>query len=101
MAYTDTFDAATTEGSVLRKQVAVALVKAAQDIVNDTVDPPANQPARLNLARAIREQGGPTRWADTFIWRVLENASIAAAPTTSTDNDVQFVVNSLIDDFAF
>jgi len=42
----------------------------------------------------------PVTEAERWIWSVLENATIQAAPTEATDNDVQFVVNSLVNTMA-
>lgn len=38
--------------------------------------------------------------AERFLWGVVGNASIQASLDNATDNDIQFVVNSLIDTFA-
>ena len=93
MAYTDIYNAATVADHVLRKQVAVALAKAAVDIQNE--DPAtANHSQRLSWARKAADD--PVAWAEKAIWIVLENATIQAAPTTTTDSDVQFVVNSAV-----
>lgn len=98
MAYTDVYNAATDPAAALRKQVTVALVKAAADIRNESAGT-ANHVRRAAWADLVVSDG-PTVWADRVIWRVLENATIAAAPATATDNDVQFVVNSLVNYYA-
>lgn len=93
MAYTDIYTAATDETHVLRKQVAVALHKAAVDVMNED-DQTADHSQRVAWAR--RALADPVGWAEKAIWKVLENATIQAAPAEATDNDVQFVVNSAI-----
>jgi hypothetical protein len=100
MAYTDIYTAATDDTHVLRKQIAVAMQKAATDIINEDAGT-ANHANRLAWARrCINSNEGPIRMAERWIWKVLENATIQAAPAESTDNDVQFVVNSLADTMA-
>ena len=96
MAFTDIYTAATSADSVLRQQIAVAMFKTAVDIINE--DPStANHYNRLAWARKVtNSNSAPVTEAEKWIWKVLENSTIQAAPTTSTDNDVQFAVNSII-----
>ena len=100
MAYTDIYTAATDDTHVLRKQVSVAIHKAAVDVINEDsgTDNHAN---RITWARKVTSSNmSPVTEAERWIWKVLENATIQAAPTTSTDNDVQFVVNSIVNQMA-
>lgn len=96
MAYIDIYAAATDDTHVLRKQVAVALHKAAVDILNES-DATANHAQRMAWARRVFSD--PVAWSEKAIWKVLENATIQSAPAAATDNDVQFVVNSAIASF--
>jgi hypothetical protein len=98
MAYVDVYDAATNEANSLRKKVAVAVVKAVADIRNESAGT-ANHARRLLWCDRVTADG-PQIWAGIVIWRVLENATILANPTTATDNDVQFVVNGLVNYYA-
>ena len=99
MAYTDIYTAATTSSTLLQ-QTAVAIKKAAFDITNES-EGTANHAQRLQWARNVHlTDEAPVKWAKKMIWRVLDNATIQADPTAATDNDVQFVVNSLVDEFA-
>ena len=93
MAYTDIYAAATVADHVLRKQTAVALHKAAVDIINES---PATEEHSQRMAWARRVIADPEGWAAKAIWKVLENVTIQAAPTEATDSDVQFVVNSIV-----
>ena len=96
MAYTDIYTAAVAEDSVLRKQIAVAMFKAAVDIINEDVSY-ENHYNRLVWARKIlASNSAPITEAEKWIWRVLENATIQANPATATDSDVQFVINSIL-----
>lgn len=97
MAYVDIYAPATDETHVLRKQVAVACHQAAVNVINE--DPgTANHANRLRWAnKTTASNAGPVNASERWIWKVLENASIQANPTTSTDNDVQFVVNGIVD----
>lgn len=96
MAYTDIYTAATNEASTLRQKIAVAMFKAAVDIVNE--DPSYdNHYNRLVWARKVlANNSAPVTEAERWIWRVLENTTIQADPANAVDNDVQFVVNSIL-----
>lgn len=99
MAYSDIYAAATDATSPLRGQVAVAVAKAATDIVNEAANT-TNHANRLSWARrVVANNDAPLTEAINMLWKVLENATIQAAPTTAADTDVQFVVNSLVDTF--
>jgi len=96
MAYTDIYDAAVVADSTLRKKITVAVQKAATDIVNE--DPQTAQHSqRLAWARAVLRD--PVVWSGKVVWVILQNPTIAAAPASATDNDVQFVVNSNVNAF--
>jgi hypothetical protein len=83
----------------LQQQVEVAGVKACEDIKNE--DPAT--PDHVNRAEWAMwySKNSQTGWV-SFAWSVAMNATIQAAiqadPTgaTITDNDVQFVVNSVL-----
>jgi hypothetical protein len=74
----------------------VALHKAASDIATED---PATADHSQRVAWARRVFSDPVEWAEKTVWIVMQNATIAAAPTTATDSDVQFVVNSNIATF--
>ena len=93
MAYIDIYAAATVSDHVLRKQTAVALVEAAVDVMNES---PATEDHAQRMAWARRVLSDPVGWAEKAIWKVLENATIQAAPTEAADGDVQFVINALV-----
>jgi hypothetical protein len=96
-AYTDRVDAARNTDSPLFRQVIAALWKAAQDITNESAGT-AQHTQRLAWATRVRFGGYDSAavWAKRVLPQVLENATIGAAPATSSDNDVQFVVNALV-----
>jgi hypothetical protein len=93
MSYADIYNAATVTDHNLRKQVAVALAIVAMDIANESAAT-ADHSQRLAWARRVATD--PVGWAEKAIWKVLENATIQAAPTQATDGDVLFVVISAI-----
>jgi len=96
MAYTDIYTAATTSDHVLRKQIAVAMFSAAVDIINEA-ESTANHYNRLAWAKkVVSSNSAPLTEAEKWIWKVLENATIQASPAAAEDNDVQFVVNSIL-----
>lgn len=99
MSYAAIYDSATEAASSLRKQVAVALHKAAVNVRNE--DPQTvNHARRLQWSEQVLSQGGIEAMTTAMIWSVLENATIQADPAAAFDNDVQFVVNSLVNQFA-
>ena len=96
MAYIDIYTAATVVDSILLKQIVVSMFKSAVDILNESPDAD-NHANRVVWARKVTDSpasllADASRW----IWKVLENGAIQAAPTTSSDNDVQFAVNSIL-----
>lgn len=105
MAYEDIYAATGADPAKPRliKQIAVAVSKAATDVLNED-DATAKHSDRLTWARRVKLSGGgvsaPVTMAESMVWEVLANATIQAAPSAATDSDVQFVVNSLIDKFA-
>lgn len=96
MAYVDVYNAAVLTDSLLKKQIAVALHKAASDIA---IESPSTQDHAQRLAWARRVFADPVEWADKVAWTILQNATIAASLPNSVDGDVQFVVNSNIANF--
>lgn len=100
MAYSDIYNAATVADHSLRKQIAVAIHKAAVDVGNEAENT-ANHANRLHWAnQVLANNEGPQQMAGRWIWKVLENATIQSAPAAATDSDVQFVVNSIVDTMA-
>jgi predicted metal-dependent HD superfamily phosphohydrolase len=99
MSYVVIYNAAIDEAGTLRKQVSVAIRKAATDVRAE--DPQtANHARRLQWANQSLTSSGISSMTDSMIWFVLENATIQANPGAATDSDVQFVVNSLVNQFA-
>jgi len=82
--------------NLMKMRVAAALANAAEDIENEDPGTP-NHAARLAWASAVL-QDDLLQEADKIMWRVGLNPTIAAAgEENATDNDIQFVVNSLLD----
>jgi hypothetical protein len=89
MTYIDIFAAATDAAIVLRGQVAVALHKQALVVLAEDAGT-TNHAQRVALAQRVLKD--PPTWAGMAIWRVLENGTIAGAPTAAGDGLVQSVV---------
>jgi hypothetical protein len=81
----------------LLERVASGCLTAAGDIRNEDAGT-ANHANRMLWAVNVEKDAMSA--ARRMIARVLGNATIGAAPEACSDNDVQFVVNSLIDAFA-
>lgn len=81
----------------LWRQAYVAIRKAAIAIENEGGGT-ANHANRATWATAAKAD--PDSKVNEMKASILDNATIAADPNGATDNDVQFVVNSLIDSFA-
>lgn len=99
MAYADLYNTliADVGNHILWRQAFVGVLKAATDIRNEDAGT-ANHANRLVWAIATEQD--PAESVRAMKYRIMENATIAAAPTAASDNDVQFVINSLIDSFA-
>ena len=100
MAYVDEYALFVDTTNDLHKKVARAVDVAARAVVNE--DPgTANHSIRIVWAKWMRAD--PDRVvgeAHRAMLHVLDNATVAAAGNTATDNDVQFVVNGLVDTLA-
>lgn len=83
--------------SLLRNKVAAAVAKAAMDVLNEDAGT-TNHTARVVWAKdaLINAEAVGTR----MMWGVLGNATIQASGDASSDNDIQYVVNGLINVFA-
>jgi hypothetical protein len=100
MSYISIYDAATDEASTLRKQVAVALHKAAVDVSNEA-EGTTNHSARLTWARKVLASGdAPVIEAGAWIWKVMANPTILADPANATDINVTNAVNGIINTMA-
>lgn len=77
----------------LWRQAYWAVLVAARDIRNEASGT-ANHANRLQWA--TEAEADPTSKVREMRVRILENAPIAADPEAATDNDVQYVVNSLL-----
>lgn len=96
MAYIDTWNLRFVSSN-LKCRAAVAVAKAAQDILNE-VPETANHANRVIWAKeALLDCLGK---AEQMLWPLVSNATISAAGESCTDSDIQFVVNSNIDSFA-
>jgi hypothetical protein len=85
------------ESATLRPRTVSAVVKAAQDILNE--DPgTANHANRLIWAGEVLND--PKAKTEEMLWGVVSNATIQTGGDASSDNDIQFVVNGLVDTFA-
>lgn len=102
MALVDIYNAWRGEATTLRAKFIGACLKAAYDIHNE--DPgTANHANRVTWANVILN--GTTAQVEAAAmqhlrYAVASNATIQAAGDASTDNDVQYVVNSQINTFA-
>lgn len=83
--------------SDLMNRTTVAVAKAAQDVLSEAQNTP-NHAARLDWARAALDDA--RRMADRMLWGVLANGAIQNSGEASSDSDIQFTVNSLIDTYA-
>lgn len=81
----------------LKNRVASAIAKAAQDVLNE--DPgTTNHANRVIWANSALLDARSV--AERMMWGVVGNATIQTSGEASTDNDIQFVINGLIDTFA-
>ncbi len=81
----------------LRQRFLAARVQASWDILNEAVNT-SNHINRLAWANAVLNNYELSAQAEYS--RFMSNATIQINGLASTDNDIQFVVNSMIDTFA-
>lgn len=93
MAYADIYNAA--NDSMFQGRCRVALWIAADSIIAEDPATP-NHEARVNWALTA-QQNRLHLTQENLAQAVLRNPSIAANPGASSDSDIQFQVNSLID----
>lgn len=93
MTYATTYAAATD--AAFQGRCIVATWVAAQDILSESTNTPDHQ-ARLDWANRVLTDA--TNMSPRVLaMQVLRNAVIAANPSTASDSDIQFQVNSTID----
>lgn len=78
----------------MKKRVTVAIAVAAQNILAEDGGTTNHANRVIWADEALKDA---QLMAEKIMWRVLGNASIAANGEASSDSDIQFVVNSLID----
>lgn len=83
--------------STLPKRVESAILKASYDVINEGSGT-ANHAARLAWANSVRLS--PAELAASMtqgVMACLDNPTIQQDPLNATDNDIQFVINSIVD----
>lgn len=78
-------------------RIDVAVITAGEAILNED-EQTANHANRVIWAKAALEE--PRLKTNEMKWRILMNATLQSNLLNSTDNDIQFVVNSLINFYA-
>ena len=81
----------------LWRQTFVAMLKASADIKSEASNT-SNHSKRLVWAASVENEPGVR--LNEMKFSILQNATLQNNPDGATDADVQFVVNSLIDQFA-
>jgi hypothetical protein len=81
-------------GSILFHRFVGGCIEAAWDIINES-DQTANHTNRLAFAKKVIAD--PVAVTMKYYLYFLSNATIQMSGEGSTDNDIQFVVNSFID----
>lgn len=84
-------------GGAIADRVIVAVATAAQQVLAEAPST-VNHTARVAWAKLALKDAA--LMADEMMWGVVGNPTIQNLAAGSTDNDIQFVVNSLIDTFA-
>jgi hypothetical protein len=84
------------EEAEFQQRTQVAIEHAAYDVINEDVATP-NHANRLIWAQTTLNN--PRRMMELEMALVVQNSTIQAGGNNSTDNDIQFVVNALIDPY--
>jgi len=80
----------------MKARVASAIAKAAEDVRNES-DSTTHHAERFTWATGIlTSPTGPDIEADRAMWLVVQNATVQASGEETTDNDLQFTVNGLV-----
>lgn len=97
MAYTD--QASLADDPTFRSTVRVALATAAIQVMGEDKASysDAQYGKRQALAYEVLRAASSGVYLEMFVWAVVQNAAITGA---STDQDIQFTVNSVWDDLA-
>lgn len=77
-----------------KARVSAAISVAANDIMNEDAGT-TNHTERLVWAKASIKD--PETVAEQMLWLVVQNPTIQTNGLSSSDNDIQFVVNSYVD----
>lgn len=80
-------------------RVAVAVLRAANDIKLES-DTTPNHAERLQWATTIQSYALADQQAGQFLPNIIANPTISAAGINAVDNDIIFVTNSLVDQYA-
>jgi hypothetical protein len=81
----------------LRKKTTAAVAEAAFDILNETS---ATEYHTERVDWAQKALSNTPQEADKLMWAISQNSTINANPTSASDNDIKFVVNSTINSIA-
>lgn len=81
----------------LKQRMIAAIAQASYDVLNEDAGTP-NHANRVIWAYTTLADA--QAMAERMMWGLISNATVAAAGDGSTDADIQFVVNSLIDSYA-
>lgn len=80
-------------------RVAIAVLRAANDIRAEAGSTP-NHTERLQWANSIVSYATADQQAGQFLPNIIANPTISAAGVIAVDNDIIFVTNSLVDQYA-
>jgi len=83
--------------AAFKGRISAAVAKAGFDITNED---PGTTYHTERLAWAKNAMKNPDTVTDQMVWLVVQNATIQSSGISSTDNDIQFVVNSNINNLA-
>jgi hypothetical protein len=89
--------AATRRSQLFKDKVSVAITKAAMNVLNEASNTPNHQ---LRMAWANSAFLAPEVWTEKMVWAVLTNGDVANAGENAPDSDIEWVVNSFIDQFS-
>ena len=98
-------DYALISNAPFKQRVTMAVLKAARDVKAESSGT-TNHAERLAWANSLIDLGVADAMAGRFLVNVVANSTISSAfgaeqdQTDVTDNDIQFVVNGLVDQYA-
>ncbi|MBD3405743.1 MAG: hypothetical protein GF411_06380 [Candidatus Lokiarchaeota archaeon] len=100
MSFATIYDVVHTDNHVLKKQVAVAILQCAVDILNED-EQTENHWNRFAWAKMVtQDSNGPDLEMERWFWLIMTNATFQSDPSNQDDGAVKTVVTGHVNTMA-